>query len=143
VPPAHACTSDPHRALCVAPRSISSVVPLASVVNCESKTTPFKIHNRNQMPKNGKTRTSAGRLVSRAALAKKIAQILDERGLTQTEAGYITREAPSQISLIVNGHLDGFSPERLLRTLATLGQDIEIRISKSKRGAGKVRVVLR
>jgi predicted XRE-type DNA-binding protein len=83
-------------------------------------------------------------LIKKAVLAKEIARILEERGLTQTEASYIVRDAPSQLSLMVNGHLRGFSTERLLRTLTRLGRDIEIRIRRTKSGrAGAVRLAVR
>jgi predicted XRE-type DNA-binding protein len=82
-------------------------------------------------------------LIKKAPLAREIARILDDRGLTQTEASYIVRDAPSQLSLIVNGHLAGFSPERLLRTLTRLGRDVHIVMRPTKSGrAGKVRVVI-
>ena len=51
-----------------------------------------------------------------------------------------TGEAPSQISLITNGKLHGFSAERLLRLVTRLGHDVEIRVSNSKGKEGKVRL---
>ena len=91
------------------------------------------------------TRRSAGRegLIKKAVLAKEIARILRDGGLTQTKAAYITREAPSQLSLIVNGHLDGFSSERLLRTLTRLGRDVSLTIRPARGRAGKVRLTVR
>jgi len=77
-------------------------------------------------------------LISKALLARTIARILDERGLTQTEAAHLIKDAPSQLSLIVNGRRDGFSAERLLRILTQLGKDVEIRTSKAKTKQGKV-----
>jgi predicted XRE-type DNA-binding protein len=76
-------------------------------------------------------------------LSREIARILDERGLTQTEAGWIVRDAPSQISLMVNGRTRGFSAERLLRTLLRLGRDVDIVIRPSAGNSGKVRVRVR
>ena len=61
--------------------------------------------------------------------------------MTQTEAAYIMRDAPSQISLVVTGKLRGFSTERLLRMLARLGRDIDIVIRPSKGKSGKVTVI--
>jgi predicted XRE-type DNA-binding protein len=43
--------------------------------------------------------------------------MLDDRQLTQTEAAYVIRDAPSQISLVVTSKLRGFSVERLVRML--------------------------
>ena len=85
----------------------------------------------------------APELIKKAILAKEIARILDDQGLTQTEASFIAREAPSQLSLITTGKLRGFSAERLLRTLTRLGRDVEVRIRPAKSRSGKVRLVVR
>lgn len=53
-------------------------------------------------------------------IAKAIAKYLDENALTQTEASYVMKDAPSQISLVVSGKLRGFSLERLMRMYITL-----------------------
>ena len=88
-------------------------------------------------------RASTESIIPKAVLAKEIATILESQELTQTEAAYIMRDAPSQISLVVTGKLRGFSTERLLRMLARLGRDIDIVIRPSKGKAGKVSVVSR
>jgi len=82
-------------------------------------------------------------LIKKEPLAREIGRILRDRGLTQTEASYIVKDAPSQLSLVVNGKLAGFSPERLLRLLTRLGRDVEIRIRSAGRASGRVRVVVR
>lgn len=73
--------------------------------------------------------------------AKEVARILDETGMTQTEAAYAIRGSPSEISLIVNGRTRGFSAEKLVRVLICLGRDVDIVLRKSKQSTGKVRVV--
>ena len=80
-------------------------------------------------------------VIPKNVLAKEIATILDDQQLTQTEAAYIMRDAPSQISLVVTGKLRGFSTERLLRMLARLGRDIDIVIRPAKGKSGKVNVI--
>ncbi len=82
-------------------------------------------------------------IIPKDVLAKEIASILEDQELTQTEAAYIMRDAPSQISLVVTGKLRGFSTERLLRMLARLGRDIDIVIRPSKGKSGKVSVISR
>jgi predicted XRE-type DNA-binding protein len=57
-------------------------------------------------------------LISKSILAKAITDIIKERGLTQSEASFVVRGAPSHISLITSGKVDGFSPERLIRILS-------------------------
>jgi predicted XRE-type DNA-binding protein len=89
------------------------------------------------------TRAATDSVIPKNILAKEIAGILDDQQLTQTEAAYIMRDAPSQISLVVTGKLRGFSTERLLRMLARLGRDIDIVIRPSKGKQGKVSVVRR
>ena len=80
-------------------------------------------------------------VIPKNILAKEIASILEDQQLTQTEAAYIMRDAPSQISLVVTGKLRGFSTERLLRMLARLGRDVDIVIRNAKGKTGKVSVV--
>lgn len=82
-------------------------------------------------------------LIKKAPLAKEIARIIEDRGLTQTEASYIVKDAPSQLSLISTGKLAGFSAERLLRTLTRLGRDVEITIRPARQRGGKVRLSIR
>jgi predicted XRE-type DNA-binding protein len=62
-------------------------------------------------------------------LAHEISRIIDSRNLTQTRAGAIAGEAPSQISLLMSGHLRGFSVERMLRTLLRLGQNVQLALT--------------
>ena len=88
-------------------------------------------------------RAVAESVIPKEVLAKEVAKILEDQELTQTEAAYIMRDAPSQISLVVTGKLRGFSTERLLRMLARRGRDIEIVIRPSKGKSGKVSVVRR
>lgn len=65
-------------------------------------------------------------MIPKTAFAREIADILDNQQLTQTEAAYIMRDAPSQISLVVTGKLRGFAVDRLVRMLTRLGRDVEI-----------------
>jgi predicted XRE-type DNA-binding protein len=82
-------------------------------------------------------------LIKKAPLAREIARIIEDRGLTQTEASFIVRDAPSQLSLIVTGKLRGFSAERLLRTLTRLGRDVEIVMRKSRAKTGRIQLTVR
>jgi predicted XRE-type DNA-binding protein len=95
------------------------------------------------MPKTRRARKLPESVIPKAALATEIARILDERGLTQIEAAYEIKDSPSQMSLIVNGKLRGFSSERLIGMLAGFGRDVDIVIRNAKGSTGKVRVVSR
>ena len=93
------------------------------------------------MPRAKKTRRSQEQVLPKEVFAQEIARILEEEGLTQTEAAFRAKDAPSQISLVVSGKLNGFSSERLVRLLVNLGRDVEIGIRKTRGDAtGKVRV---
>ena len=86
-------------------------------------------------------RTSEDQMIPKETLAKEIASILKERGLTQIEAAYLAGDAPSQLSLIVSGKLRGFSVERMLRILARLGRDVDIIIKAAPDSRmGKIKV---
>jgi predicted XRE-type DNA-binding protein len=79
-------------------------------------------------------------VIPKAVFAKEIAAILDAEQLTQTEAAYIMRDAPSQISLVVTGKLRGFATDRLVRMLTRLGRDVDITIRPARGKTGKVAV---
>jgi len=88
-------------------------------------------------------RKRAESIIPKVALAREVARILDDRGLTQTEAAYLIKDAPSQVSLMVTGKTRGFSSERLIRTIARLGRDVDIVIRKAKGSAGRVRLTIK
>ncbi len=79
-------------------------------------------------------------VIPKAVFAKEIATILDDEQLTQTEAAYIMRDAPSQISLVVTGKLRGFAVDRLVRMLLRLGRDVDITTRPARGRTGKVTV---
>ena len=82
-------------------------------------------------------------VVPKAVFSKEIAKILEDEELTQTEAAYIMRDAPSQISLVVTGKLRGFAVDRLVRMLNRLGRDVDITIRPARGRTGKVTVTRR
>lgn len=65
--------------------------------------------------------------------------------MSQVEVADETGEARSQVSLLLNGKLRGFSTDRLVRILLRLGRDIEIGIRPARGGkkVGTVRLVRR
>ncbi len=78
----------------------------------------------------------------RARLAAIIQRIITEKELSQTSAGAIVNEAPSQLSLLMSGRLAGFSTDRLVRMLIKLGRDVEVTVKKTRTAGrtGHVRV---
>jgi predicted XRE-type DNA-binding protein len=77
--------------------------------------------------------------LARAALAHRIATIIEDRRLTQAEAAAIMGVIQPKVSELVRGHLEGFSLERLARYLIALGQDVEI-VVRPARDEGHLRV---
>ena len=68
--------------------------------------------------------------LARARLAEAIDDTIERRNLTQAEAAELMQVGQPTVSKIVNGRLDGFSQERLLRYLTALGDDVEIVVRK-------------
>src|ERR1051325_8783774 len=88
-----------------------------------------------------RSRAPMERVIPKGILAKEIASILADKNLTQTEAAWLMKDAPSQVSLVVTGKLRGFSTERLIRMLARLGRDIDIVVRPARGRSGKINVV--
>ncbi len=66
--------------------------------------------------------------LAKAKLAARIAAIIEERNLSQTDAAGLLDVDQPKISALVRGRLEGFSTERLFRFLNALGAGIEIRV---------------
>jgi predicted XRE-type DNA-binding protein len=69
---------------------------------------------------------NAEELLAKAELVRQISVIVDERGLTQTEAAELLGTTQPKLSELLRGRLSGFSMERILRFLKRLDRDIEI-----------------
>jgi predicted XRE-type DNA-binding protein len=67
--------------------------------------------------------------LAKAQIVSRICDLIEERGLTQAEAGKILGLPQPKVSNLKRGLLDGFSTERLFRFLNALGEDVEIRIA--------------
>ncbi len=72
-------------------------------------------------------------LTAKAILAKKINDIVDGRGLSQTEAARVLSMTQPKISAIRNYRLRGISLERLMLALTALGQHISIVVTPTDR----------
>ena len=70
----------------------------------------------------------------RNAIASKLNQIIDARGLSQAKAGEVLGMPQPKISAIRNLKLSGISLERLLHALAALDQHVDIVVGPSRRG---------
>jgi predicted XRE-type DNA-binding protein len=70
--------------------------------------------------------------LAKSELAARILRIIQSRRLTQTAAGKLLGISQPKISALLNGHLDGFSTERLFRFLNNLGCDVQISVSAAR-----------
>ncbi len=65
-------------------------------------------------------------MLVKARLMAKIAEILKERGLTQTEASRIVGLPQPKLSQLLRGQFRGFSQRKLIDCLTRLGRDVRI-----------------
>jgi len=73
----------------------------------------------------------------RAKLATKIAQLIEKKGWTQTQAAQRTGLDQPKVSRLLRGQLSGFSADRLFAVLNRLGHSVEVRISAKERSPEK------
>jgi predicted XRE-type DNA-binding protein len=80
--------------------------------------------------------------LAKAQLATHIRETIRRRKLTQAAAAELVGLDQPKISALVNGRLEGFSSDRLLRCLTALGQDVDIvvRTARSRR-RGRLRII--
>lgn len=86
---------------------------------------------------------NAEQLLAKAELTFQIAQIIEQRGLTQAQAAKVLGIDQPKVSALVRGKVLSVSMERLYRYLNALGSDVEIviRHRPRKRTPGAVRVI--
>jgi len=80
--------------------------------------------------------------MAKARLADLIDETLYRRGLTQTQAAELLGIDQGTVSKLVNGRLDGFSQERLVRYLTALGLDVEIVVRPTDRVGDRGRLTV-
>jgi predicted XRE-type DNA-binding protein len=84
---------------------------------------------------------NAEEYLAKSELAAQIFKIVKTRRLTQVAAGKLLGIPQPKVSALLNGRLDGFSTDRLIRFLNALGCDVRIIVSRPhprKSGAVKV-----
>ncbi len=81
-------------------------------------------------------------LLAKARLASTISDLIDKRGLTQTQAAKLLETTQPKVSNLINGRLEGFSLERLARFLNTLGRDVEIVVRPRPRSRKTARILV-
>ena len=84
----------------------------------------------------------ADEYLAKSELAVQIFKIIKSRRLTQITAGKLLGIGQPKVSALLNGRLDGFSTERLMRFLNALGCDVRIVVSRPRpRKSGHIRVM--
>src|SRR4051812_30062612 len=68
-------------------------------------------------------------LLAKANLALHVRRTIEARRLTQLQAATLLGIDQPKVSSIINGRLEGFSTERLMRFLNDLGCDVQISVS--------------
>ena len=80
--------------------------------------------------------------LAKAELARKIAEVIAKRRLTQAAAAELLNLDQPKVSALVRGRLAGFSLDRLVRLLVLLGSDVEIVVKPRARTAGPAWVLV-
>ena len=76
---------------------------------------------------------NAEELSAKAALALKLNELIDKRGLSQTEAAHITGMTQPKVSQVRRYRLQNISLERLMQALVSLDQHSEIVVLPARR----------
>lgn len=87
---------------------------------------------------------SADQMLVKAQLVTSIAEILAERGYTQTKAAVLLGIPQPKLSKMLRGQFRGFSERKLMDCLTLLGRDVEIvvRATGNRKGQGAVSVLV-
>ena len=78
---------------------------------------------------------------TKARIATKILHLIEERGLTQKQAGEILGIAQGRVSDLRRGQFDKFSVEKLLSFLNSLDQDVDIIIRPKAQKTASIQVM--
>ena len=82
------------------------------------------------------------RILVKARLAAKIAEIIRRRALTQARAAEILGLTQPKVSALLKGRFRGFSEQRLLECLTRMGRDVHIVIKPTPRSRSNGRLTL-
>ena len=79
----------------------------------------------------------------KAHLTLQIYQIIQQRGLTQAEAGKILRIKQPHVSALIRNRAGHFSVGRLMAFLTALDHDVQITIGPKKKRRAELSVIVR
>ncbi len=87
--------------------------------------------------------TDSDDMMVKAQIVTKIAEIIEQRRLTQEQAAKILRLTQPKISRLLRGQFRGISERRLLRCLIRLGRDVQIIVKQTPRRRAQGRLTVR
>lgn len=90
------------------------------------KTTELAVHPSSGNVFEDLKLPNAGEALVKADIAHKISSLLAKHGLTQVQAAKLLGIDQPKVSALLRGQLRGFSTERLLTFVNSLGHDVEI-----------------
>ncbi|MGA8871755.1 MAG: helix-turn-helix transcriptional regulator [Candidatus Acidiferrales bacterium] len=82
-------------------------------------------------------------MLVKAQIVAKIAEIIDQRHLTQEQAAEMLGLTQPKISRLLRGQFRGVSERRLLRCLTKLGRDVQILVRQTPRRRAQGRLTVR
>jgi predicted XRE-type DNA-binding protein len=82
-------------------------------------------------------------MLVKAQIVAKIAEIIEQRRLTQEQAAEILGLTQPKISRLLRGQFRGVSERRLLRCLTKLGRDVQIVVRPAPRRRAQGRLTVR
>ena len=85
---------------------------------------------------------NADQELMKARLTLQIYRIIQDRGLTQTEAGKILGIPQPQVSALARNRSGNFSVGRLIDFLTALGHDVKITVTPARKQHGQMSVVV-
>jgi predicted XRE-type DNA-binding protein len=75
----------------------------------------------------------------KAEIGKHLVELIASKGLTQAEAAELLNIDQPKVSALLRGRLTGFSTDRLLRFVKTLGYDVTVEIREKPGHRSKAR----
>ncbi|MEY2332935.1 helix-turn-helix transcriptional regulator [Acidithiobacillus ferrianus] len=85
--------------------------------------------------------SDAEEMLLKAQLASRIAGMIQNKGLTQSQSAKLLGIPQPKLSLMLRGQFRGISEVKMLECLARLGRDIQIVIGPEHAGIGNIVVV--
>lgn len=78
----------------------------------------------------------------KSRLVEEIADAIEAKGMTQTEAGRVMGLAQANLSRLLRNQVQGFSLERMMMFLVRLGRGVDVAVASSRaRGGAHLRFI--